>query len=102
VKYQLVLQCRGTTMSDFDHLVQLETALEEFLGPGADVDGHDFGSGEMNLFIITDHPVETFESVLPLLEREGCLASLRAGYREIKGEKFTVLWPLGLDSFRII
>jgi hypothetical protein len=98
---QLVLQYSGTTMSDFDHLVELEDVLEEELGPWAEVDGHDFGRGEMNIFLLTEHPVRTFELAMSLLERIGSLSGLRAGYREVEGEGYTALWPVGLDHFTV-
>ena len=45
-------------MDDFDQLVILEDKLIEELGSVATVDGHDFGSGEFNIFVLTDEPTE--------------------------------------------
>ena len=50
MRYQLVLQFEPNTMDDFDQLVILEGKLIEELGSVATVDGHDFGSGEFNIF----------------------------------------------------
>ena len=50
MKYQLVLQFEANTMDDFDQLVILEDKLIDELGSVATVDGHDFGSGEFNIF----------------------------------------------------
>jgi len=41
-------------------MIALEEDLIEKLGDSADVDGHDMGSGERNIFIFTSDPVRTF------------------------------------------
>ena len=63
MKYQLVLQYADTDMS-YDELVSLEAALEAQLSQFAEVDGHDYGSGEGNIFILTDDPQGTFKALL--------------------------------------
>ena len=61
---QLVLQFKADgDLGSFDKLVSFEEALSSVLGQMADVDGHDSGSGEMNIFILTDHPIATFNLV---------------------------------------
>ena len=47
------MQFRGDSLDDFDAMVALEEELTEELGDSADVDGHDVGSGETNIFIYT-------------------------------------------------
>lgn len=96
--YQLVLQFPGNSLGDFDALVALEDALIDELPKIAKVDGHDFGSGEMNIFIHTDHPKETFETVKPLLAKRDLLILVRAAYRAIPDDKYTILWPTNLDK----
>jgi hypothetical protein len=56
VKYILVLQWLDTSEANLDALIAMENLLEAEL-PNAHgfVDGHDFGAGEMNIFIQTDH-----------------------------------------------
>jgi hypothetical protein len=56
VKYQLVLQWPAHAIEDFDRLVEVEETLVERLSERHDVDGHDMGAGEMNMFIHTEHP----------------------------------------------
>ena len=58
--YQLVLQFRGDSLADYDTMVALENELIDELGDSADVDAHDVGSGEVNIFIITTDPARTF------------------------------------------
>ena len=52
MEHQLVLQFRGDSLADCDAMVALEHELREELGNSADVDGHDVGSGETNIFIV--------------------------------------------------
>jgi len=58
--YQLVLQFRGDSLADYDAMVALENELIDELGDPADVDAHDVGSGEVNIFIIRTDPARTF------------------------------------------
>jgi hypothetical protein len=69
MKYQLALQFRGDSLDNFDEMVALEDELIEKLGDSADVDGHDMGSGERNIFIFTSDPARTFSEARPVLER---------------------------------
>ena len=69
MRYQLVLQFRGETLADYDQMVALEDRLIEDLGSSADVDGHDCGSGETNIFIFTPDPVTTFWRVRQTLKQ---------------------------------
>ena len=91
--YQLVLQFHGDSLPDFDTLVALEDELIERLGDSADVDGHDVGSGQTNIFIFTPNPAAAFTRIRPLLERRKQLPAVTAAYREVEGEHYTVIWP---------
>lgn len=74
-------------------MIALEDALIEVLGDSAKVDGHDVGSGEVNIFILTDEPEQTFQQARPVLELRGRLPALTAAYRSVTGESYTVIWP---------
>jgi len=93
--YQLVLQFQGGALDDFDVLIALEDELGEALGDLADVDGHDIGAGEANIFIFTSDPVGAFNVVRPVLIKSKCLEKVTAAYREVEGEDYTVIWPVG-------
>jgi hypothetical protein len=93
--YQLVLQFHGDSLQDFDAMVALEDELIEQLGDSADVDGHDVGSGETNIFIFTSDPAATFARARPVLERGRQLQTVTAAYRKVEGEDYTVIWPKG-------
>ena len=62
--HQLVIQFPLSTeypsSADFAALISLEEKLERFGEDTLDVDGHDAGAGEMNIFIMTDDAVKTF------------------------------------------
>jgi len=95
VPYQLVLQFRGDSLADLDAIVALEETLTEQLGHGAEVDGHDVGSGEANLFVKTSDPVKTFASIQPFLDRANLLREVTVAYRPLDGGNYTVVWPRG-------
>jgi hypothetical protein len=100
MKYQLVIQFLGETEDDFEHLIDLEDELEEKLIGESEVDGHDFGSGEMNIFILSDEPIEAFSQIQSLLTGSHYnLSNMKAAYRDIEAESFTILWPDHLTEF---
>ena len=103
MKYQLVLQYQADTLEDFDAMVALEDQLIEGLADSANVDGHDMGSGQTNIFIFTSDPAKTFKRVRQTLEQMGRLEGVTAAYREVLGEHFTVIWPEGSQiEFKVI
>lgn len=100
MKYQLVIQFSGETEDDFEHLIELEDELEEKLTGESEVDGHDFGSGEMNIFILSDEPTGAFRQVKSLLAGSHFDPSnMKAAYRDLEAESFTILWPDHLTEF---
>lgn len=92
MKYQLVLQFPGEKIEDFDQMLRLEMDLDLSLGAEHEVVGHDFGSGEMNIFIHTDNPVEAYNKAKASLNKLAPMDYI-AAYRELKGEGYTVLHP---------
>jgi len=85
-------------MADFDRLVSLETILIEKLGEIRVVDGHDFGLGKFNIFVLTNEPTATFAQAHQLILNEGIPNELRSAYREANGEDYIILWPLGSNG----
>jgi hypothetical protein len=73
-------------------LVALEEQLIAELGDSK-VDGHDMGSSEANIFIITSDAQQTFRQLLPVLQRTGRLQEVTAAYRDTDKERYYVLWP---------
>ena len=81
-------------------MVALEYFLTKQLTELAKVDGHDIGSGEINIFIFTDIPLEVF-SVINIILLPRYKKILRAAYRESTGKEYVILWPPNLKYFQI-
>ena len=92
MQYQLVLQFAGDSVVNYDTLVAIEHQLMAALG-GDTVDGHDMGSGEANIFILTPAPQKTFRQVAPVLEGTGYMPAVTAAYRRVNEDRYHVLWP---------
>ncbi len=101
MKYQLVLQWSASSREDHDAVIAMSDDLTVALRENADVDGWDFGSGEMNIFIYCDDPQRAFNQAKVALEDHARLSSARAAYRDVEGDTFTVIWPDGLDRFEV-
>jgi hypothetical protein len=100
-KQELVLQLPATSIKDYDALIELENGIIAGLGNLGRVDGHDMGSGEMNIFIRTDHPKLAFDKVKALLATRDFMPELKAAYRDVGRDNFAVLYPPGLTHFSI-
>ena len=92
MKYQLVLQFDALNTEDFDQLIEIEDRLKSALCNLHEVDGHDFGSGEMNIFIHTNDPESAFELIKNNLD-DSVINNLKAAYRKFDREKYQVIWP---------
>jgi hypothetical protein len=101
IKYQLVIQLPEALNDDLDWIAEMEDKLDEVL-LDAEVDGHDIGSGEVNIFIHTNHPINTFEIAKGILQEEGVdFENIKVAYRELCGEHYIPLWPANLVDFKI-
>ena len=101
MQFQLVLQFNDDSLNDYDAMVALEDELIQELGDTADVDGHDIGAGETNIFIVTSEPDSAFDRTKAVLDRSKLLGAVVAAYRPISGQKFTVLWPTNRQDFSV-
>ena len=95
--HQLVLQFAANSVRDYDDLVALEQQLVTELGE-SEVDGHDMGSGEANIFLLTVDAQKTFRQLVPVLERSGRLPTVTAAYRHTDEDRYHVLWPEDHDD----
>ena len=101
MNYQLVIQFPESLCGDIDWIAEMEDRLEEALS-NAEVDGHDLGGGEVNIFIFTDAPKETFNEVKEILESSDYLLDqTKVAYRAINEDQYTCLWPEGLTEFEV-
>lgn len=100
-QYQLVLQWRGEAQPAFDNLIDLEGALIVGLGGVGDVDGHDMGHDESNIFVFTDTPEQCFQQCLLILHGSPYKQGLTAAYRANDSETYIAIWPKGASDFHL-
>lgn len=93
MNYQLVLQISSGSLADFDAMVNLEQELSVELKDIAEVDGHDMGCDEINIFIMASNPVAVFERAKSVLDRRGILDEVRSAYRLLSEDSYTTIWP---------
>jgi hypothetical protein len=101
MKYRLVLQFPASSIRDYDDMVALEIDIIGVLGDVGEVDGHDAGSGEMNIFVDTNDPSSAFERIMTLARAIAFSPELKVAYREKGTTRFTALKPFGLADFRV-
>jgi len=99
--YQLVIQFPQSGSADFETMVAIEHVLSEALIGSSEVDGHDAGSDEFNIFIWTDDPAGAFGVIERLPAIRPFLGRLRAAHRPVEGETFTPIYPPGLVDFAV-
>lgn len=95
--YQLVLQFSISDTTDFDELIDLEGQLILTLRDAHIVDGHDFGSGEMNIFIHTNTPQDAFDLCEPVISPT-LKPMLKAAYRKLSEDEYHWVYPQHSDS----
>ena len=99
--YQLVIQF-AVDADDEERLARL-IEIEGRMDRAADaetveVDGFDFGAGEMNIFAYTGDPKAAIEALRTHIPPD---ESWRAAYRGVDDEDYIVLFPPGLDAFEV-
>jgi hypothetical protein len=100
--YKLVLQWPAVSLSDYEGLIATEELISNALSEkDATVDGHDMGSGEMNIFIFTDFPEAVFVQIRQILEKH-VLETARVAYKGVGEAEYIVLWPNGQKSFKVV
>src|SRR5262245_39961257 len=90
MKYELHLQWKNL---QFDDLIEIEGRLTKGLSGKAEIEGHEIGRDEADIFILTDDPQSTFEDAKPILVSLGHWRDVRAAFRETSEDEYTVLWP---------
>ncbi len=100
--FQLVIQFETNRTDDFDELVEFEETLAAELGSIGELDGHDVSPSEFNIFIVTDEPLIAFEKAHQMIRTQKLRYPMRAAYRELTGEEFTILWPASLTQFTVV
>jgi hypothetical protein len=103
-QYQLVIQFHldDGDLGRYESVIQFESDLEDWLAADSEIDGHDAGAGEMNIFVHTNDPPATLQLVQALLPRLGAASDgYSAGYRHFSEDEYTPIWPPGLASFEV-
>src|SRR5262245_22612688 len=101
MRFQLVLQWPASSIEGYVTLVEIEEVLINGLTAGSEVDGHDAGFDQVNIFIRTDYPERTFEEARSVLAGTQIWPDVRVAYRDLEGTKYIVLWPKWLTKFAI-
>ena len=101
MKYQFVIQWSASSIEDYDAMIKIEELLAEKLPGGSEVDGHDAGVGEVNIFIYTNSPGEIFAIAKEILVARGLFTGVRVAYRPVGSDLYTILWPDGLRRFEV-
>jgi hypothetical protein len=101
MKYQLILQLPASSAEDYDEMIALEEIIIGNLTNLGCVDGHDAGSGEMNIFILTNSPKDAFDRIRQMPAMRDVMPDLKVAYRKIGEDDFTILHPAGLTCFAI-
>ena len=102
MKYQFVIQLSEKLYGDLDWIADLEDRLDESI-VDAEVDGHDIGSGQVNIFIHCHNPANAFQVAKNILAENGVkLENIKAAYREICNDLYIPLWPENLVDFKVI
>ncbi len=82
-------------------MIEMENTLVDTLDDRGIVDGHDMGTGQMNIFVHTDTPDQAFGRIKDVLNDEEIWTEARVAYRELLGSEYTVIWPKGLKNFEV-
>ena len=103
MEYLLVLQLPSySSPGEYDLLISLEESIGEGVGNFATVDGHDIGSGEMNIFFFNEKPKLTFERIDVRPSVANHMSNMKVGYREVAEDEYTPLYPEGLLQFAVV
>jgi hypothetical protein len=102
MQYQLVLQYSEERYGDLDWIIHTEDFLIAMLRE-AEVDGHDMGVGEVNIFLNTNIPIEAFNRIKDLFEKQdhSLIEDCKAGYRDFNLGDYIPLWPTDLKTFEV-
>lgn len=100
-KYLLVFQLEASSIEEFDELLMLEQTISAHLASDSVVDGHDFGCGEFNIFIFTFSLEADFREGLRFLQGRAPTMQVKAGYRALTQDEYTVLYPNDLEKFNV-
>jgi len=88
-------------MADYDIMISVEDSLAEGMSVMHEVDGHDVGLSEVNIFIHTDDPTIAFREAATILDEQEYWSQVRVAYREVTRSEYKILWPEDLLEFSV-
>lgn len=94
MQYQLIIKFWRQSLADEEFLATIEAELKQALGNAVELEGYDISSKEINLFMMTAEPRDTFRRARSILEKRGVVNGVSAAYRLVGGARFISLWPL--------
>jgi hypothetical protein len=92
--YQLIIKLWRKSLEDEAFLQTVEDELKQALGATVELEGYDVSQKEINLFMLTAEPRQTFRKAKDVFERLGVERGLSAAFRLVGGAQFTSVWPL--------
>jgi hypothetical protein len=101
MKYMLTIQLDSGDIEAYDRLIELEDLIAEEVASDEEVDGHDVGATEMNIFIVANSPRETFQRLMSRIPQLAGRSDLKVAYRKLDGEVYTIIWPEDLCEFSV-
>jgi len=93
MNYQLVIKFWRKSLEGEAFLKTIESDLKGVLGEAV-FDGYDVSAEEINMFVITDDPRQSFRRTKKVLETRTDLRGVSAAYRLLGGAQFTSIWPV--------
>jgi hypothetical protein len=99
MEYVLVVQFPKIVLT-YDKAIELEDMFINKLQGVAEVDGHDIGLNEINIFILTNDVTTVFENTMLLLD-DKLKSTVKVAYRNVAAEDYVVLYPNDLISFHV-
>lgn len=90
--YQLVIKFWRKSLEDEAFLVSLGSELKDVLGDAV-FDGYDTKPEEINVFVNTADPRQSFRRMKRILETHTKMRGVSAAFRLIGGAQFTSIWP---------
>ena len=94
MNYQLVIKFWRKSLEDETFLSTIQDELKAVLGDAAELDGYDINAKEINLFVVTPDPKQSFRRINTVLERRGIAQGVSAASRLVGGAHFTSIWPI--------
>ena len=94
MNYQLVIKFWRKSLEDETFLSTIQGELKDALGDAAELDGYDIGAKEINLFVVTPDPKQSFRRINTVLQNRGIVQGVSAASRLVGGAHFTSIWPL--------